>query len=124
MINQYPNVLNVNEVVEALAKSGISRPVWQSLNEALSIAIPIMIRYSHSPSNTSDLIALSKVLNRGEIGMSYDNVAEFINAIRDELSGQIELQDPKDAWMTKLSEIWLEQSDSTRNRNRRVHPSK
>ena len=83
-----------------------------------------MIRYSHSPSNTFDLMALSKVLNRGEIGMAYDNVAEFRNAIRDELSGQSELQDPPDILMTKSSEIWLEQSDSPRNRNRRVHPSK
>ena len=34
-------------------------------------------------------MTLSKVLNRSEIGMGYDNVAEFKNAIRDELSEQM-----------------------------------
>ena len=64
---------------------GLSRSPRQLIDEALSIAIPIMIKASVSPSNLEDLMLMSRALNRGNLGMLYHNVDDFINQIGEDI---------------------------------------
>ena len=55
----------------------------QIIQEALSIAIPIMLRHSLSSSNTMDMIRILK--ERGLTRYPDSRVADFINTVIDDL---------------------------------------
>ena len=98
---------------------GLSRSPRQLIDEALSIAIPVMIKASVSPSNLDDLMLMSRALNRGNLGMLYHNVDDFINQIGEDIeNGKIDAISKKNPLIPKMAEPWLDQWRSTSNRNR------
>ena len=116
-----------NDLNKIFASSGVSRPPWQLINEALSIAIPVMIKASVAPSNLDDLMRMSRALNGGELGMFYHNVDEFINSIGHEIdSDQYDAIEKGNPLISQLAKVWLEQWKSIHNHNRpiqfRHHP--